>query len=128
MMMAALEGGIALSKGAGPAHAIANTLGDRGMHHGMLVTLAMPLALRLFEGRSIGKMKPLGEAMGIAPGETSPTRLPRCVDLPATASDAGYVPDDLDEMAQDAANSFFNLRSPYRPTKGEYQTMMADLF
>jgi 4-hydroxybutyrate dehydrogenase len=131
MMLAALEGGISLSKGAGPAHAIANTLGDRGMHHGMLVTLAMPMVLRMMENRAIAKMTPLREAMGAAPGETAAdafAALARRVGLPATARDVGYGPDDLDEMAQDAAGSFFNLRSPYRPTVSEYRTMIADLF
>ncbi len=130
MMLAALEGGISLSKGAGPAHAIANTLGDRGIHHGILVTLAMPIVLRMMESRAVPRLAPLRAAMGTAPGETSAdafAALARRVGVPASARDVGYVPSDLDEMAQDAAASFFNLRSPYRPTIAEYRTMIADL-
>src|SRR5258708_36962943 len=64
MMMAALEGGISLSKGAGPEHAIANTLGDRGLHHGTVVTLCMPAVLRPPEPHAGEKMRQPADAMG----------------------------------------------------------------
>jgi 4-hydroxybutyrate dehydrogenase len=130
MMMAALEGGMSLAKGAGPGHAIANTLGDRGLHHGALVTLAMPAVLRLLERHVPDKVRLVGEAMGAAPGQSAAdalAALSRRVGLPANVGALGYPAGDLDEMAADAAQSFFNLRSPYRPTEAEFKTMIAEI-
>lgn len=130
MMMAALEGGISLSKGAGPGHAIANTLGDRGLHHGTLVTLAMPAVLRLLERHAPDKVGHVAQAMGARPGESAAdavAALSRRVGLPENVRALGYPPGDLDEMAADAAASFFNLRSPYRPTAADFKTMIGEI-
>src|SRR5258708_2327466 len=127
MMMAALEGGISLSKGAGPAHAIANTLGDRGLHHGTLVTLCMPAVLRALEPHAGEKMRQLADAMGARNAANAVEALSRKVGLPANIKALGYPAGDLDEMAEDAAQSFFNLRSPYRPTTAEYKDMISEI-
>jgi len=127
MMMAALEGGISLGKGAGPAHALANTLGDRGLHHGALVTLCMPAVMRTLEPHAPDKMRHLAEAIGAAPGQSAADAveaLSRKVGLPASVGALGYGQGNLDEMAEDAAASFFNLRSPYKPTAAEYKDML----
>ncbi|HUL31946.1 MAG TPA: iron-containing alcohol dehydrogenase, partial [Thermodesulfobacteriota bacterium] len=65
MMMAALEGGMSISKGLGPAHALGNTFGDRGFRHGILVTMALPSVLHLIEKYASEKMDRLAEAMGL---------------------------------------------------------------
>ena len=130
MMMAALEGGISLSKGAGPAHAIANTLGDRGLHHGTLVTLAMPTVLRLLERHEPQKVDHIAQAMGARAGESAAdavAALSRRVGLPASVGALGYPGGDLDEMAADAAASFFNLRSPYRPSVADFKAMIGEI-
>jgi len=130
MMMAALEGGMALAKSPGPAHAVANTLGDRGLHHGVLVTLAMPHVLRCLAPHVGEKLEQLAHALMAKPGEGAADvveNLARRVGLPRTVRAMGYAPSDLDEMAADAAASFFNLRSPYRPTTHEYKTIIAEL-
>ena len=64
LMMAALEGGMSLGKGLGAGHALANTFGDRGFHHGTLVTLALPTVLRLLERHVPEKIAALAAAMG----------------------------------------------------------------
>jgi 4-hydroxybutyrate dehydrogenase len=130
MMMAALEGGMSLSKGAGPAHAIANTLGDRGLHHGTLVTLAMPAVLRLLERHEPDRVGDIAQAMGARPGESAAdaiAALSRQVGLPASVRVLGYPGGDLDEMAADAAASFFNLRSPYKPTVADFKAMIGEI-
>jgi 4-hydroxybutyrate dehydrogenase len=130
MMMAALEGGMALSKSPGPAHAVANTLGDRGLHHGVLVTLAMPHVLRC-EASHIGdKSEHLRQALSAKPGQSAADAvedLSGKVGMPGSVRALGYAASDLDEMATDAAASFFNLRSPYRPTTAEYKAILEAL-
>ncbi len=130
MMMAALEGGISLSKGAGPAHAIANTLGDCGFHHGTLVTLAMPAVLRLLDRHAPERVGHIAEAMGARVGESAAdavAALSRRVGLPDSVRALGYPSGDLDEMAGDAAASFFNLKSPYRPTVADFKSMIGEI-
>ena len=127
MMMAALEGGIALAKGAGPAHAISNTLGDRGLHHGTLVTLCMPAVMRALEPHAPEKMRQLADAMGAPNAADAVEALSRKVGLPPNIKALGYPEGDLDEMAQDAAASFFNLRSRYRPSAAEYKDMLRQI-
>ena len=48
MMMASMEA-MLVNKGLGPGHALANTFGDQGLHHGTLVTLALPAVLRCLD-------------------------------------------------------------------------------
>jgi alcohol dehydrogenase class IV len=130
VMMAAVQGGLSIYKGLGPAHAIATTCGDRGLHHGMLSALAMPPVLRLFEAKGNEKVRVLARAMGCKPGKSAADAvedLNSRVGLPHTIGALGYGQADLDEMARDAENSFFNAPSPYRPSFDEYRAMLETL-
>jgi alcohol dehydrogenase class IV len=130
VMMAAVQGGLSIYKGLGPAHAIATTCGDRGLHHGMLSALATPPVLRLFEGKGNEKIQALSRAMGCEPGKSAAEAMEDLngrVGLPRTISALGYGEADLDEMARDAENSFFNAPSPYRPTFDEYRAILETL-
>ena len=49
MMIAAFEGGVAIGKGLGPAHAIAISCGDRGLHHGMLSAIGILASMPVME-------------------------------------------------------------------------------
>jgi alcohol dehydrogenase class IV len=129
-MMAAVQGGLSIYKGLGPAHAIATTCGDRGLHHGMLSALAMPPVLRLFEAKGNEKVRVLARAMGCKPGKSAADAvedLNSRVGLPHTIGALGYGQADLDEMARDAESSFFNAPSPYRPSFDEYRAMLETL-
>jgi alcohol dehydrogenase class IV len=126
MLMAALEGGL-VSKGLGPAHALALTLSDRGLHHGMLCTLCVPPVLRTFAGHIDDKLAQLAAAMNAAPGESAADRVEamnRRFGLPGTLREIGYGQADLDEIADAAAQSFFNHHSPYHPSQAEYRRML----
>ncbi|HZT50796.1 MAG TPA: iron-containing alcohol dehydrogenase [Stellaceae bacterium] len=130
MMLAALAGGIALScKGAGPAHAIANTFGDRGLHHGAMVTIALPPVLRLLERHAPEKMRQLAAAMQAPAGQSAADMIERLnarVGLPKSLRALGYAAGDLDEMAEDAARSHFNARAAYRPSAADFCAMMQE--
>lgn len=131
MMMAALEGGMALScKGAGPAHAIANAFGDRGLHHGAMVTIALPAVLRLLERHAPEKMRLLAQAMQAPPGRSAADMIEALnarVGLPKSLRSLGYPEGDLIELADDAAKSQFNARAAYRPTAAEFKTVMQEV-
>ncbi len=130
MMMAALAGGMTISKGLGPAHALGNTFGNRGFHHGSLVTMALPTVLRLMEKHVPEKMNQLAVAMTLGSGHEVPDRIKAFnarLGLPASLRELGYPGGDIGEMASDAANSFFNAMSPYRPTPAEYELMIQEI-
>lgn len=130
LMMAALEGGMSLSsKGAGPAHAIANCVGDRGFHHGTLVTIVLPAVLRMLEPHARDKMRRLAEAMGAASGKSAADAIEAMnyrLGIPAHLRALGYEAGDIDEMAADCAASYFNARSAYRPNQGDFRAMLRD--
>ncbi len=130
MMMAALEGGMSISKGLGPAHALGNTFGDRGIRHGILVTMALPSVLCMIEKHVTDKMDRLAEAMGVRSRDgvagaikTFNARL----GLPANLHEIGYPDGDRDEMAVDAAKSFFNTWSPHPPNPAEYKALIQEM-
>jgi alcohol dehydrogenase class IV len=130
MMMAALEGGMSISKGLGPAHALGNTFGNRGFHHGILVTMALPSVLSFIEKHAADKMDRLAEAMGLHSGETVSDAIKALntrLGLPASLREVGYPDGDRDEMADDAAKSFFNTWSPHAPTSAEYKALIQEM-
>jgi len=130
MMMAALEGGMSISKGLGPAHALGNTFGDRGFRHGILVTMALPRVLCFIERYATGKMDRLAEAMGLHSREEVPDAIKAFnarLGLPANLREIGYPDGDRDEMADDAVKSFFNAWSPHPPTSAEYKALIQEM-
>ena len=127
MAMAALEGGMAISKGLGSVHALANTFGDAGLHHGMLVTVSMPAVLRFLAPHVGDKTATLAQAMGLEAGADvaeAVERLNDRVGLPANVRDLGYSKQDINEMAEDAAESFFNGTCPKLPSRDEYARLI----
>jgi alcohol dehydrogenase class IV len=130
MMMAALEGGMSISKGLGPAHALGNTFGDHGFRHGILVTVALPSVLSITEKYAVDKMDRLAEAMGLNSRDTVPDAIKTFnarLGLPASLHKIGYPDGDRDEMAGDAMNSFFNAGSPHHPTLAEYKALIQEI-
>ena len=51
-------------------------------------------------------------------------RLNRRVGLPGDIRALGYAKQDIDEMAEDAAASFFNATSPKLPSRAEYADLI----
>ena len=130
LMTAALEGGMAIHMGLGAGHAVANTTGDQGLHHGIMVTIALPTVLRVLDKHVPDKTRIVAEALGAKPGQSAGDvveALNERVGLPATMRALGYKGGDLDEMAQDCARSHFMGRSPYRPDAAEFKTMLTTI-
>jgi alcohol dehydrogenase class IV len=122
---------VAIGKGLGPAHAIAITVGDQGLHHGMLSGLGVAATITLLHEQVPERVNDLARAMGLNSGEQIAVALQRLfgrLGLPARLRQLGYRPGELQELANAAATSHFNLSSRYRPSAEEYGRMLGRLF
>jgi alcohol dehydrogenase class IV len=129
MMMASTEA-MLVAKGLGSGHALANTFGDQGLHHGTLVTLALPAVLRQLDAHVGDRMKRLAEAMMLEAGRHPAAGIADMNEgfgLPGRLRQYGYKPGDIDEMAAEAHKSFFNHTAPYHPTQAEYRKLIEEL-
>jgi alcohol dehydrogenase class IV len=127
MMMAGLQGGISIGKGLGSGHAIANTLGDRGFHHGVLVTVVLPEVMRFLEGHVGDRMKKLAKALGLHESNEAADAIERLnerLGLPKNLGELGYPLDDLDQIAKLCTESIFNSSSSRIPTHEEYKKIL----
>jgi alcohol dehydrogenase class IV len=128
MMLAGVAGGAAIAKGLGPAHAMANALGDRGLHHGLLCAVALPIAVDIVGPHVPEKMDHLAGAFNVDRGEDvshSLRELNASVGIPASLYAVGFSNASIDELAADAVASPFNRSSPYVPTADEYNKMFS---
>jgi alcohol dehydrogenase class IV len=86
--------------------------------------------MRLIENHAADKMERVAEAMGLNSSHEVPNAIKAFkarVGLPASLRELGYPLADLDEMALDATNSFFNASSPYHPTPAEYKAIIQEI-
>jgi 4-hydroxybutyrate dehydrogenase len=125
MMMAALQA-MMCGKGLGPVHALANSFGDQGLHHGAMVTIAMPAVLRLYEQPYPEKTQKLAAAIGVASGTPADAvaAMNERLGIPSTIRRLGYKGGDLDELAADSHKSFFNATAPHHPAIDEYYALV----
>lgn len=126
MMLAAMQA-MLHAKGLGSAHAIGNTLGDQGMHHGVLVALALPTVLRSLEPRMSARMAQLAMAMGLGEGQRPADAIEAFnarLGMPKNLKEYGYRLPDPGRAAALAHDSFFNRPAPYHPTLAEYRLMI----
>jgi alcohol dehydrogenase class IV len=129
MMMASTEA-MLVAKGLGAAHALANTFGDQGLHHGTLVTLALPVVLRHLDAHAAERLQRLAEAMGLDPGRHPAAGIAEMnerLGLPATLTQYGYRLAKIEEAAAEAHRSFFNRTAPYHPTQAEYAKLIEEM-
>lgn len=128
MMMAALQA-MMCGKGLGPVHALANTMGDQGLHHGSMVSIAMPAVLRLYEERYPEKTRQLAGALGLRSGTPAEAvaDMNERLRIPATIGKLGYRGGDPAEMAEDSHKSFFNATAPHHPSVEDYRALIEDL-
>jgi alcohol dehydrogenase class IV len=130
LMLGAFSGGVAIGKGLGPAHAIAITVGDQSLHHGMLSGLGVVATIALMHRQVPDRVNDVAAAMGLSGGEKielSLRRLFEKLQLPASLRDLGYRLGDLHELARAAAVSHFNLTSRYCPGEAEFARMLQSI-
>ncbi len=130
LMAAAFEGGVAIHKGLGPAHAIALACGDQDLHHGSLIAAALPLTTELLARNVSAKAARMAERLGLSSGAEiadALRRLTAALGLPASYREAGYQPGPLDSLLDDVVASPFNRTSAYVPTRDEYRAILQAL-
>lgn len=130
MLMAALQGGMAISKGLGIAHTMSMTFSDSDLHHGALVTLSLPTVIN-FCADSVGdKMDRLAHSMNVAgAGDVAGAvdALNKRVGLTKSVRAMGYGSNDLDQMSEFAVDCWFNNTSPRKPTLDEMRDIIVEV-
>lgn len=130
MQLAGLQGGMAIYKGLGPVHAIANTLGDENLHHGVLCSIATPPVLRFYKGKLNSRLEKVAMALGHSDGINADKAIENLISrlgLPTSLKQLGYRNRDLDDMAADALTSHFNKAALHSPSKDEYRAIFSEL-
>jgi alcohol dehydrogenase class IV len=131
MLHSAWEGGAAITMGLGPAHALANTLGDRGLHHGALVAACLPPVLERAAKIIPEPMATVASTLGLARADDIAPRLrllaQRTGAHPHAALTEKFVDADRDEMARDAAASPFNRTSRLGFGFSEYRELVGEI-
>ena len=126
LMAAAYEGGVAIHKGLGPAHAVALACGNQHIHHGTLVGVALPHTTQLLARHLPNKAAKVAAAMRLdKAGEIGEAlaSLISSLSLPASLKASGYHVDDMDMLVSDLVASPFNRTSPYIPSAAEYRAL-----
>jgi 4-hydroxybutyrate dehydrogenase len=127
MLMAALEGGIGIHKGLGSVHAMANTFGDQGFNHGIIVAVALPSVLRFLEDYAADRLDDLATLLDLENRDQLPAtieELNRRLGLPVTLGELGYVINDIDQAAELCVQSGFNNTAPHAPTHEQYKGLL----
>ena len=130
LMAAAFEGGAAIHKGLGPAHAIATVCADQDHHHGTLIGVALSRTVRLLARHVPGKAARIASAMGVAAGSDLGETLRSLIGslgLPDTLAAVGYDIEAVEPLVAGMVASHFNRTSPYAPTAEEYRGMLLDM-
>ena len=133
MMMAALEGGMAIYMGLGPVHALGHTFADGPLHHGALITASGPAVMRYYRAKgdaALGeRLDAVADAMGLETGTDVAdgiTGLNMRLGLSNSVRALGYPRNDLDALAAYAAKAHFNATAPLRPDEADFRDIVAD--
>jgi 4-hydroxybutyrate dehydrogenase len=123
MSMAALQGGMSIYMGLGPIHALSMAFGDSPLHHGTLVTVAMPTIMRFYNGKiKDNRLKRLAEAMNLKGDKDAGNHIADSVaeindrlGLPSNVREMGYMKTDIERMVKDCCDSDLITQLPYDP-------------
>jgi 4-hydroxybutyrate dehydrogenase len=133
MMMAALEGALAFTKGLGAAHSMSHAAGrieGLKLHHGTLNAVVLPAVLRFNRAHVGEKMRRIALAMGLRAGEDVPSAIEALnvrLGLPATLGAMGVTRDLIDEMTKHACDDLCTLTNPVRPSADDYRSLYLSL-
>ena len=133
MMMAALEGALAFTKGLGAVHAMSHAAGriERlHLHHGTLNAVVLPAVLRFNAPHVGGKMQRIALAMGLRNGDEVPAAIKALnvrLELPATLGAMGVTRDLVDGMVEHACDDLCTPTNPVRPSADDYRALYRSL-
>lgn len=127
MMLAAFAGGVSIGMGLGPAHAVALACSDQGFHHGVLSGIGLVATLDATAAKAPERIAAIAQAFGLTPASSLAAEiagLMRELGLPATLAELGYAAAKVQDLADAAQRSHFNLFAPFKPSAGEYASML----
>ncbi len=130
MLIGSFEGGVAIGKGLGPAHAIAIGCGDQGLHHGILSALGLIASLAFLRDKASMKIKDVERALDCPDGVTAHDALRsmmKRLSLPTTLRELGYKLNSMEVLSESCASSHFNFTSPYKPNATEFRSMIESI-
>lgn len=113
-MMGAIEGAMAMWKGLGAAHALSMPLDALNLHHGTVVGVLLPHAVRFVSANvPAERLARLSAALGASDDDPAETigRLVRDIGLPPGLQAMDVPPDHLTGYAEEAAGTPFNATS-----------------
>jgi len=130
MLIGSFEGGVAIGKGLGPAHAIAIGCGDQGLHHGVLSALGLVASLAFLRDKVPSKIKDVERALDL-PHEVSAHEallaMMKRLSLPTTLRELGYKLNSTEVLSASCTASHFNFTSPYKPNATEFRSMIESI-
>ncbi len=126
MMMGALEGGMALQKSLGAAHAVSLPLGERGLHHGECVGVMIGHVIDFNLDHAKDAYEELSDAIGIESSKLGATirQLVSDIRLPENLSGLGIEQTDLPDLALASFKDHFTLTNPRSLTSDCYATLL----
>jgi alcohol dehydrogenase class IV len=129
MMTASWEGGVAIAKGLGPAHAIANALGDRGLHHGALVAAALRPVIAHWETVVPERMAAVARSLHVSVGGVAEwyARLLRELGVRRTVPYGAVSATERADIVLDAYRSPFNRACPKAPEEADFRRWVDEL-
>lgn len=131
MLMAAVEGGMAIYMGLGPIHTLGHVFANSPLHHGALITASAPPVMRFYAAHADAdlnaKFDRLRDVMGLAPGADladAIADLNSRLGLKASVREMGYPDTDPDVLAGLAMDVHFNATAPIRPDRAQFREII----
>jgi 4-hydroxybutyrate dehydrogenase len=131
LMMGTLEAAMSMWKGLGAAHALSMPFDDLGLHHGTLVGVLMPEALRfVLPSVPEARLRRLADALGCAVAAIPPTLadLNRRIGLPMGLAAMGVPESCLERAGEIAAATPFNETAARRGSAEDYAAIARAAF
>lgn len=133
MMMAALQGGMAIYMGLGPIHTLGHIFADSDLHHGALITASAPAVMRFYaedpDDALSARLAQLRDTMGLKPDADiaqAITDINTRLGLSSSIRELGYPDRHLGDLADAAMKVHFNATAPRKPTRDDYKLIIAD--
>ncbi|MCY3880016.1 MAG: iron-containing alcohol dehydrogenase [Rhodobacteraceae bacterium] len=128
MMMAALMGGMCLQKGLGAAHAMATPLEEKGHHHGTLIGVLLPHAVRFNAASASAELGEIARLLSAGKEAEDLARwlstLVEAVGLPTRLAELGFESGEFPRIASRSAESHLNLTNPRSAGPGDYLELL----
>jgi hypothetical protein len=127
MLLASYAGGVAMSMGTGPAHALALTCSDQGFPHGILSGIGVVMTVDQVLGNRHADKSLLCAAFGISPDDSlgdAFAGLMQEVGLPTSLGGLGYRSVDVPGLASAAHAHFLNSFAHNPPSRDDYERML----